>query len=71
MATRFIALLISSSNSGLVVHLLAMEQSEGVCPCCPIQPKAIRHYNGIEFRVTKNGNRGFISAFYTLQQADG
>ena len=46
-------------------------QTGGVCPSCPIQPKAIRQYNGVEVRVTKNGSRGFISAFYTYSKLTG
>jgi len=46
-------------------------QTGGVCPSCPIQPKAIRQYNGAEFRITKNGARGFISAFYTFSKLTG
>jgi hypothetical protein len=44
---------------------------QGVCPSCPIQPKAIRQYNGAEFRITKNGARGFISAYYTYSKLTG
>jgi hypothetical protein len=45
--------------------------SQGACPSCPVQPKANRHYNGVEFRVTKNGHYGFISAFYTYSKLTG
>jgi hypothetical protein len=44
---------------------------QGVCPSCPLQPKATRQYNGAEFRVTKNSSRGFISAFYTYSKLTG
>jgi hypothetical protein len=44
---------------------------QGVCPSCPIQPKATRDYNGIEFRVTKTASRGFISAYYTYSKLTG
>jgi hypothetical protein len=44
---------------------------QGVCPSCPVQPKAIRSYNGAEFRITKNSSRGFISAFYTYSKLTG
>lgn len=47
------------------------DNAQGVCPTCPVQPKANRHYNGLELRVTKNGSRGFISAFYTLSKLTG
>lgn len=47
------------------------DQTGGVCPSCPIQPKAIRQYNGAEFRITKNGSRGFFSAFYTHSKLTG
>src|SRR5439155_22159515 len=46
-------------------------QPGGVCPSCPVQPRATREYNGAEFRITKNGGRGFISAFYTYSKLTG
>ena len=46
-------------------------QANGACPTCPIQPKATRNYNGLEFRVTKTGRRGFISAYYTYSTLTG
>jgi len=46
-------------------------QPGGVCPSCPIQPKATRQYDGAEFRITKNGSRGFFSAFYTYSKLTG
>ncbi|MDP9039660.1 MAG: carboxypeptidase regulatory-like domain-containing protein [Acidobacteriota bacterium] len=47
------------------------DNAQGVCPSCPVQPKATRHYNGLELRVTKNSSRGSISAFYTLSKLTG
>ena len=38
---------------------------QGICPSCPNQPKASRRYDGIEFRVNKQGHNYFVTAFYT------
>jgi Carboxypeptidase regulatory-like domain len=43
-----------------------------LCPSCPIQPKAQRNYDGLEFRVNKTvSNKWFISAFYTYSKLTG
>ena len=43
-----------------------------LCTACPIQPKASREYDGLEFRVTKvGGSRYFFSAFYTYSKLNG
>jgi hypothetical protein len=35
----------------------------GTCPTCPNLPKAVRNYDGLEFRVTKTTSRGFAGMF--------
>jgi outer membrane receptor protein involved in Fe transport len=35
----------------------------GTCPTCPPNPKAIRTYDGLEFRVTKSISKGFLGSF--------
>jgi len=43
-----------------------------LCSSCPIQPKAVRNYDGLELRVTKNfGSKWFVSAFYTYSRLYG
>ena len=42
-----------------------------LCTACPIQPKAIREYDGLEFRVTKTASHYFVSAFYTYSKLSG
>ncbi|HEY4355348.1 MAG TPA: carboxypeptidase regulatory-like domain-containing protein [Acidobacteriaceae bacterium] len=43
-----------------------------ICAQCPAQPKAIREYDGLEFRVTKTGgNHFFLTAFYTYSALRG
>jgi hypothetical protein len=43
-----------------------------ICPSCPLQPKATRAYDGVEFKVTKTvGNKWFINAFYTYSKLTG
>lgn len=44
---------------------------QGICPTCPLQPKASRRYDGIEFRVTKQGHHYLISGFYTYSRLYG
>jgi len=44
---------------------------QGICPTCPYQPKASRRYDGIEFRVTKQGHRYSFQAFYTYSRLYG
>jgi hypothetical protein len=43
----------------------------GACSACPIQPKATRQYDGVEFRVAKTTSRYFISVFYTYSKLTG
>jgi hypothetical protein len=35
----------------------------GTCPTCPPNPKAIRNYDGLEFRVTKSSSHGLAGMF--------
>lgn len=35
----------------------------GTCPTCPPNPTAIRNYDGVEFRLTKNMSRNFSGMF--------
>jgi carboxypeptidase family protein/TonB-dependent receptor-like protein len=35
----------------------------GTCPTCPANPKAIRNYDGAEFRVTKSPTKGWAGSF--------
>ena len=43
-----------------------------LCAACPVQPKAIRQYDGFELRVTKiAGSHYFFSAFYNYSQLRG
>ena len=35
----------------------------GACPTCPNNPKAIRNYDGLEFRLTKTTSHGFAGMF--------
>jgi hypothetical protein len=43
----------------------------GICPNCPTQPKAIRRYDGLEFRITKTTNKYFVSAYYSYSKLTG
>ena len=43
-----------------------------LCSACPVQPKAIREYDGLELRVNKTaGSHYFLSAFYTYSSLRG
>lgn len=43
-----------------------------LCAACPEQPKAVRQYDGLEFRVTKTaGSHYFYSVFYTYSKLTG
>lgn len=44
---------------------------QGICPTCPYQPKASRRYDGVEFRVTKQGHHYNIQGFYTYSRLYG
>jgi hypothetical protein len=35
----------------------------GTCPTCPAMPKAVRNYDGAEFRVTKAVSKGWAGSF--------
>jgi hypothetical protein len=35
----------------------------GTCPTCPPQPAAVRNYDGVEFRLTKNMSHNFSGMF--------
>lgn len=35
----------------------------GTCPTCPPNPQAVRNYDGLEFRLTKNMSRNFTGMF--------
>jgi hypothetical protein len=42
------------------------------CPTCPLQPKAIRDYDGLEFRLTKRASdKWFGSLSYTYSKLNG
>jgi hypothetical protein len=44
----------------------------GTCPTCPLMPKAIRNYDGLEFRLTKGTSKGFAGMFsYTYSRLWG
>lgn len=44
----------------------------GTCPTCPALPKAIRDYDGLEFRVTKAASRNWAGTFsYTWSRLWG
>jgi hypothetical protein len=44
----------------------------GTCPTCPNNPKAVRNYDAVEFRVTKNLNHGWTGMFsYTYSSLWG
>src|SRR6266702_2145862 len=43
----------------------------GICSQCPAQPKAIREYDGLDFRVDKRCSRYFLTAFYTYCRLRG
>jgi hypothetical protein len=46
--------------------------SFGTCPTCPNNPKAVRDYDGIEFRLTKNMSRNWSGMFsYTWSRLWG
>ncbi|HXH66048.1 MAG TPA: TonB-dependent receptor, partial [Candidatus Limnocylindrales bacterium] len=42
-----------------------------VCADCPRQPKAIRRYDGLEFRLSKRGNNFFGQIGYTYSRLTG
>lgn len=44
---------------------------QGICSACPRQPTASRRYDGIEFRVNKQGSHYFFTAFYTYSRLYG
>src|SRR5262249_12705594 len=42
------------------------------CPDCPLSPKAVRNYDGVEFRLTKRSSKNwFGSASYTYSKLRG
>jgi hypothetical protein len=44
----------------------------GTCPTCPNNPKAVRNYDGVEFRVTKTPTKGWAGSFsYTWSRLYG
>lgn len=44
----------------------------GTCPTCPANPKAIRNYDGAEFRLTKTPSKGWAGMFsYTWSRLWG
>jgi hypothetical protein len=44
----------------------------GTCPSCPANPKAVRNYDGLEFRLTMTGRRGLSGMFsYTYSSLWG
>jgi len=44
----------------------------GTCPTCPAMPKAVRDYDGLEFRVTKSISKGWAGLFsYTWSRLWG
>ena len=44
----------------------------GTCPTCPAMPKAIRDYDGVEFRLTKSQSKGWAGMFsYTWSRLWG
>jgi hypothetical protein len=44
----------------------------GSCPTCPAMPKAIRDYDGLEFRLTKSASHGWAGLFsYTWSRLWG
>jgi hypothetical protein len=44
----------------------------GTCPTCPANPKAIRNYDGAEFRLTKSQSKGWSGSFsYTWSRLWG
>lgn len=44
----------------------------GTCPSCPNNPKAVRNYDGVEFRLTKSTSHGWAGMFsYTYSRLWG
>jgi hypothetical protein len=44
----------------------------GTCPSCPLMPKAVRNYDGVEVRITKSTSHGFAGMFsYTYSSLWG
>lgn len=42
-----------------------------LCNECPVQPKAVREYDGLELRVQKMAAHWFVNAFYTFSALRG
>jgi hypothetical protein len=62
------------SAFGQVLHrpLVSSGIAAPVCPTCPLQPKAIRDYDGLEFRLTKRASdKWFGSLSYTYSKLNG
>jgi hypothetical protein len=44
----------------------------GTCPTCPPMPRAVRNYDGVEFRLTKGASKGWAGMFsYTYSRLWG
>jgi len=44
----------------------------GTCPTCPVMPKAVRNYDGVEIRLTKTTSNGWAGMFsYTYSRLYG
>src|SRR5205807_8871148 len=50
----------------------AIADQSGICPTCAPQPKAIRNYDGLEFRLTRRASeRWFGTVSYTYSRLYG
>jgi hypothetical protein len=75
---------VNSTIDGYATYLASLGQAFGVpgwafnstafgtCPSCPANPKAIRNYDGLEFRLTKAQSQGWSGMFsYTYSSLWG
>ena len=59
--------MIANPGFGIAERTLA-----GICSSCPVQPKAVRDYDGVEFRLTKRlANRWHLETSYLLSRLYG
>jgi hypothetical protein len=59
--------MIANPGFGIAERTLAVP-----CPECPIQPRARRQYDGLEFRLQKRlSNRWFLNTSYVYSRLDG
>ncbi|NUQ29636.1 MAG: TonB-dependent receptor [Acidobacteriaceae bacterium] len=69
---RAVPNIYAKAISNNVSNASAFLNTNGICPTCPAQPKAVRNYDGLEVSVQKTvGSKWFVKGSYTYSRLYG